>query len=294
VVRLPPVIGFLLTGVLIGPSGLGLVPGHEAKLFAEIGVVVLLFTVGLEFSVAHLRPLWRPFLVGGSLQVGTTIAAAAALAVAFGRPLREAVFLGLLAALSSTALVLKALGDRRELQAPQGVLATGIVLFQDLCLAPMIMLAPLLAEGKAAAAQGPDGPGASILQEKERGVAGQDAGSAQARFPSGLRRPRDSSDIRSRVIVSGLESSAEIALAAHSDDALAYDMHESRPARTAPPTVAARDAARKAVRDAALSWDDPAQRAHDDRWIAVSPSRKPGTRGSSAGTGQTSLRLVSG
>lgn len=145
VVRLPPVIGFLLTGMLIGPSGFGLVPRHEVELFAEIGVVVLLFTVGLEFSVAHLRPMWRPFLVGGSLQVAATIAATTALAAAFGQPLRNAVFLGLLAALSSTALVLKALADRRELQAPQGVLATGIALFQDLCLAPMIVLTPLLA-----------------------------------------------------------------------------------------------------------------------------------------------------
>ena len=150
--RLSPIAGFLLTGMLIGPSGLGLIRQNEVELFAEIGVVVLLFTVGLEFSLADLRARWRPFLIGGGLQVTATIAATVAVAMAFGQSWRAAVFLGFLAALSSTAIVLKAYADRRELQSPQGGLVTGILLFQDICLAPMIVLIPVLAGTNSASA----------------------------------------------------------------------------------------------------------------------------------------------
>jgi CPA2 family monovalent cation:H+ antiporter-2 len=143
--RLSPIIGFLVTGMVIGPSGLGLIGQHEVEVFAEIGVVLLLFTVGLEFSLAHLRARWRPFLIGGGLQVGLTIALTLVVAMAAGASWRGGVFLGCLAALSSTAIVLKAYADRRELQSPQGTLVTAILLFQDVCLAPMIVLTPLLA-----------------------------------------------------------------------------------------------------------------------------------------------------
>jgi CPA2 family monovalent cation:H+ antiporter-2 len=143
--RLSSVVGFLVTGMLIGPSGFALIGQHEVELFAEIGVVILLFTVGLEFSLASLRQNWRPFLVAGGLQVGLTVIAAGSVAMAFGVPVRNATFLGFLAALSSTAIVLKAYADRRELQSPQGSLVTGILLFQDFSLAPMIVLTPVLA-----------------------------------------------------------------------------------------------------------------------------------------------------
>jgi CPA2 family monovalent cation:H+ antiporter-2 len=128
--RLPPVIGFLVTGMLIGPSGLGLIQRDQVELFAEIGIVILLFTVGLEFSLATLRRNWRPFLVGGGFQVLGTVAVVALVAAGVGLPWRVGIFLGFLAALSSTAIVLKAYADRHELASPQGTLVAGILLFR--------------------------------------------------------------------------------------------------------------------------------------------------------------------
>ncbi len=151
-VRIPAVVGLLLAGVLVGPSGLGLVHDvHEVELFAEIGVIFLLFSIGLELSFARLGELRRAFLVGGSLQCGLTIAAAAGLGVAAGLAPSRAVFVGFLVALSSTAVVLKLYGDRRETTTPQGKVITGILLFQDLLIVPMIVLTPVLAGAAAAA-----------------------------------------------------------------------------------------------------------------------------------------------
>src|SRR5262245_56218241 len=143
--KLPAVVGFIVTGILIGPGGFGLVgEPHTIEVLAELGVVLLLFTVGLEFSLADLRRLGRRTLVAGALQMGlTTIVAGAALAAA-RIPLPEALFLGLLVAISSTAVPLKLLSDRNELQAPHGRAATGIALFQDLAVVPVAALTPLI------------------------------------------------------------------------------------------------------------------------------------------------------
>jgi CPA2 family monovalent cation:H+ antiporter-2 len=141
------VSALLLTGMLIGPSGLELIQRDEVEVFAEIGVVLLLFTIGLEVSLIRLRNNLMAFLVGGGLQVGITLAVAAGIALALGSGGREAIFLGFLATLSSTAVVLKLYSDRQELQTPQGMLSAGILLFQDFCLAPMILLVPILATG---------------------------------------------------------------------------------------------------------------------------------------------------
>jgi CPA2 family monovalent cation:H+ antiporter-2 len=143
--RLSPVVGLVLTGMLIGPSGLGLIERGAVELYAELGVVLLLFTVGLEVSLVRLRRNWRAFLLGGGAQVTLTVAAAAGAAAAFGLPLRQGIFLGFLAALSSTAIVLKMYTDRKELPTPQGMVSASILLFQDFCLAPMIFLVPVLA-----------------------------------------------------------------------------------------------------------------------------------------------------
>ena len=144
--RIPPVVGFLLTGVLIGPSGLALVSDlHRVELFAEIGVIFLLFAVGLEFSLERLRQIRRAFFLGGSLQSFLTIGAVTLIAVLAGTGPPRALFLGFLAALSSTAIVLKLYAERRELDAPQGKLVLGILLFQDFLLVPMIVLTPILA-----------------------------------------------------------------------------------------------------------------------------------------------------
>jgi CPA2 family monovalent cation:H+ antiporter-2 len=145
--KMPSVVGFLLTGVLIGPGGLSLVRNSETvKGLAEIGVVMLLFTIGLEFEPARLKRIRRSFLVGGSLQVAMTTAACVALLTVFLRfSAREALFYGFLVSLSSTAVVLKILGDRGETDSPQGRISLGILIFQDLAIVPMIALVPVLA-----------------------------------------------------------------------------------------------------------------------------------------------------
>ncbi len=144
--KIPSVVGFLLTGVLIGPSALGLVSDTEqVEIFAEVGVVFLLFTIGLEFSPERLKHIRRAFFLGGSLQAVATILLGWLLATAAGLPFAQALFCGMLLALSSTAVVLKLYADRRELEAPQGKVAIGILLFQDFLLVPMIVLTPVLA-----------------------------------------------------------------------------------------------------------------------------------------------------
>jgi len=143
--RLSAVVGFILTGMLIGPSGLGFIDRDQVEILAEIGVVLLLFTVGLEFSLAQLRQNARAFFLGGGLQVACTVAVASAAARLLGMTTQQALLLGFMAALSSTAVVLKAYADRQELHAPQGTLVVAILLFQDFCLAPMLVLVPVLA-----------------------------------------------------------------------------------------------------------------------------------------------------
>ncbi|HEX9186633.1 MAG TPA: cation:proton antiporter, partial [Vicinamibacteria bacterium] len=143
--RLPTIAGFLVAGALIGPSGFGWIgDAHEIEQLAEVGVVLLLFTIGLEFSLIELRRLGGVLVVGGGLQVTLTTAAVAALAHAAGAPLAKGVFYGFLVALSSTAIVLKGLAERGETDAPQGRLIVGVLLFQDLCVVPMMLLAPML------------------------------------------------------------------------------------------------------------------------------------------------------
>lgn len=145
-IRVPSVVGFLLTGVLIGPSALGWIGEVErVEVFAEIGVVFLLFSIGLEFSLERLQEIRRNFFAGGSLQSVLTLAAGAAIALVAGFNLARCLFAGFLLVLSSTAIVLKLYADRRELDAPQGKLIIGILLFQDFLIVPMIVLTPVLA-----------------------------------------------------------------------------------------------------------------------------------------------------
>lgn len=148
--RLPVIAGFLIAGALIGPSGLRLVSDpHRIEQLAEIGVVLLLFTIGLEFSLSTLRRIAGSVLVGGGLQVVLTGGATAAIAVGLGEPLERAIFLGFLVSLSSTAIVFRGLGERGELAAPHGRFILGILLFQDLCVVPMMLVVPMLAAGTA-------------------------------------------------------------------------------------------------------------------------------------------------
>ena len=144
--RLPPIVGFLITGVLCGPFGFGLVSdAHGIEAIAEIGVMLLLFTVGIEFSIPQLQRIRTFLLLGGGMQVGLTLAVAALAARAVGTTWTVAVFVGMLVSLSSTAIVLRLLADRMEVDSPQGRSAIGILIFQDLCIVPMVLLTPFLA-----------------------------------------------------------------------------------------------------------------------------------------------------
>jgi len=143
--QLPTVAGLLLAGALVGPFGLGLVRSVDAiETLAELGVVMLLFTIGLEFSLARLEHIFRQVALGGILQVVLTIGTTAAVAVAVGEDLRRGIFYGFLVTLSSTAIVLRALAERRELDAPHGRFIVGVLIFQDLCVVPMVLIVPLL------------------------------------------------------------------------------------------------------------------------------------------------------
>jgi len=145
-IKLPALPGFIVAGVLVGPNGLGLVSDvHQVESLAEVGVILLLFTIGIEFSLSRLREMGRQVVVGGGSQVILTTVLATLLAVGLGAPWPVAVLLGFLVALSSTAIVLKGLTDLGEIDAPHGRLSTGVLVFQDLCVVPMMLVLPFLA-----------------------------------------------------------------------------------------------------------------------------------------------------
>ncbi|MBW1681710.1 MAG: cation:proton antiporter [Deltaproteobacteria bacterium] len=144
--RVPAVVGFLLTGIFVGPYGFGLVKAvHEVEILAEIGIALLLFTIGIEFSLERLLQIRKSVLMGGSLQVSLTFLATLFIARRFGQAFGEAVFIGFLVALSSTAIVLKLIQERAEVDSPHGSTILGILIFQDIIIVPMILVTPLLA-----------------------------------------------------------------------------------------------------------------------------------------------------
>ena len=152
--KVPTVVGFLLTGIAIGPHGLALIGQPESVSdLAEIGVVLLLFAIGLELSLSRIIKLGRLVVLGGGFQMAGTIAVIGGVVALAGVPLNQAVFFGSLAALSSTAIVLKVFNDRQELDTPQGRVVIAILLFQDLCVVPLMILVPLLAGGDASGEQ---------------------------------------------------------------------------------------------------------------------------------------------
>ena len=143
--RQPVIIGFMITGVFIGPFGLGLIRDIAAvEALAELGVVLLLFTIGLEFSLRRIIEMKRLVLWGGGLQVVLTTLIVTGLAYLLNRPLNQALFFGFLFALSSTAIVFKSYMDRGEVDTPHARAGVGILLFQDLCIVPMMLLVPTL------------------------------------------------------------------------------------------------------------------------------------------------------
>jgi CPA2 family monovalent cation:H+ antiporter-2 len=144
--RQPPLIGFIVAGALLGPYGLGLVSDvGVVEGLAELGVVLLLFTVGLELSVGSLRELGGRIWIAGTIQIAGTIALVVAVSAAAGESLPRGLFFGYLVALSSTAIVLKLLVDRREVDSPQGRFLVGILILQDLAVVPMLVSLNVLA-----------------------------------------------------------------------------------------------------------------------------------------------------
>jgi|YNPBryunderm2012_1023409.scaffolds.fasta_scaffold01619_8 CPA2 family monovalent cation:H+ antiporter-2 len=147
--KIPAVVGFLITGILLGPGGLGLVRDLRViNAVAEIGVMMLLFIIGIEFSLERLQRIQRYFWLGGGLQVLITISAVSLISLFLRAKVEESFVYGFLVALSSTAVVLKLLSDKKQLDAPHGQISMGILIFQDMALVPMLAIIPLLANIK--------------------------------------------------------------------------------------------------------------------------------------------------
>ncbi|MGN9810069.1 cation:proton antiporter domain-containing protein [Micromonospora sp. BQ11] len=144
-IRIVPIVGFLLAGVAIGPHALGLVRSQEAvDVAAEVGVILLLFTIGIEFSLSRLAAMWRLIVIGGGLQVALTVGVATAALALFGVSWQVGVFTGFLVSLSSTAIVLRLLASRGETQTETGRTALAYLIFQDLAIVVMVLLVPML------------------------------------------------------------------------------------------------------------------------------------------------------
>ncbi|MBJ18370.1 MAG: hypothetical protein GY910_17100 [bacterium] len=146
--RLPSVVGFLVVGAIAGPGALGLVSDPDSvRELAELGVVFLLFEIGLELPLERMRSLWRPALLGGGFQVGVTIVGAATCAIFSGLPWPTAIAIGAGISMSSTAVVLRLLSDEGQIDAPSGQLSVAVLLLQDLAIVPFLLAVPLLAGG---------------------------------------------------------------------------------------------------------------------------------------------------
>ncbi len=144
-IKLPAIVGFLLTGVMAGPHGFALLNDVEdVETFATIGIILLLFTVGMEFSLKKIFEYKRYFLIGGAAQVGMSVLTTIVIGFFFNLTFGESIFWGFLLSLSSTAIVLRVLDERSESDTPHGRLTVGIMIFQDIVAIPMMLVTPLL------------------------------------------------------------------------------------------------------------------------------------------------------
>jgi monovalent cation:H+ antiporter-2, CPA2 family len=144
----PSIVGFLAAGVVAGPHALGFIKDtHQVEQMAEYGVVLLLFTIGIEFSLKELMRIRHMVLLGGGLQLLLTMIAVTGIGSLWDFPVTQSLFFGSLVALSSTAVVMKLLIDAGEMDTPQGKTALGILIFQDLCVVPLMLFTPFLAGG---------------------------------------------------------------------------------------------------------------------------------------------------
>ena len=143
--RLPSIAGFLVAGALIGPYGLNLISDIETvRALAEIGIVLLLFTIGIEFSLVHLVSMRRLMFLAAPIQVGGVLCIAWLGAMLAGLSWQQGIFWGFLFSLSSTAIVLKTLAERGDSDSIHGRATIGILVFQDLAVVPMMLLTPIL------------------------------------------------------------------------------------------------------------------------------------------------------
>lgn len=162
---IPSIIGFLVTGILAGPYALRLITStHDVEQMAEIGVVLLLFTIGIEFSLSELMRIRHLVFWGGGAQVLLTIILVAVGGMILSLPLNQALFFGFLLALSSTAILMKLLMDAGEIDSPHGKSALGVLVFQDLCVVPLMLLTPFIA------GQGGDGSDILLMLLRAGGV----------------------------------------------------------------------------------------------------------------------------
>jgi len=144
-IKVPTVVGYLMTGIIAGPHLLGLVHSeHQIELLAEIGVILLLFTIGMEFSLKHLLKIRRIVFFGGLIQVTITAGVFYIVSTFYELDWHSGLFIGFLVALSSSALVLKLLQERSELTSNYGRTTLGILIFQDLMLVPLLLFTNLL------------------------------------------------------------------------------------------------------------------------------------------------------
>lgn len=144
-INLPSIVGFLIAGMIIGPFGFNLIRSiDEVEVMAEIGVMLLMFTIGLEVSFTQLAQIKKFFLVAGGLQFVITILTGTLIFWLLNIETNQALFYGLLLSLSSTAIILKIFSDRNEIDSPHGKISLGILIFQDLAIVPAFLLLPLL------------------------------------------------------------------------------------------------------------------------------------------------------
>ena len=144
--KIPGVVGFLLTGIVVGPYGLGLVKDPQmVEVLAEIGIIFLLFTIGMQFSFRTLYEMKKIVLVAGTVQVVFTILAVYAIMYFFGTPAGIALFFGFLICHSSTTITLKIFQERAEVNTPYARSTLGISLYQDIVTVPMLIALPILA-----------------------------------------------------------------------------------------------------------------------------------------------------
>ncbi len=143
--KIPSIVGFLAAGMIIGPHGFQLISEiTEIEVMAEVGVILLLFVIGLEVSIKQLMRMKKFLIIAGGLQLIGTIAFSSIIFYSFGINITQSIFLAMLVSLSSTAIVLKLLSDKRELEAPHGRIALGVLIFQDLAIVPMFIVLPIL------------------------------------------------------------------------------------------------------------------------------------------------------